>query len=108
MRHVFRGSLVGVCAAGAMFGLMGGVGIAQASTTQASATQASATQAGLMSVVSPALASKHESSVSFASPMTDPPGACEEYEYGDWRVGPDGYLYQCEYVDGEGYYWLPV
>lgn len=106
MRHVFRGSLVAACAAGAMFGLVGGGGFAQASTTQATMTQASTTQASLMSAVSPV--PTHVTRVSFVTPMTNPPGACEDYEYGEWKIGEDGYLYQCQYVDGEGYYWLPV
>ena len=103
MRRICRSFLVISCAAGAMFGIAGGAGIAQASTTQASTT----THASLTAAVSPA-----STRAGLASPLipqqTEPPGACEPDEEGEVALGPDGYLYQCEYVPGEGYYWLPV
>jgi hypothetical protein len=47
--------------------------------------------------------------VADARPMSDPPGACEWYEEGEYATGEDGYLYECYYVESEdGYYWLPV
>jgi hypothetical protein len=42
------------------------------------------------------------------TPATEPPGSCEPDEEYEVALGPDGYLYQCLYVPGEGYYWLPV
>ena len=41
---------------------------------------------------------------------SDPPGACEYYEEGEVKLGPDGYLYRCELVidDYQCYfYWIP-
>lgn len=72
MRRVFRSFLVISATAGAMFGIAGGAGIAQASTTQASTT----TQASLTAAVSPAPA--HAGLASPLNPQqTEPPGACD-------------------------------
>jgi hypothetical protein len=40
--------------------------------------------------------------------MTDPSdGFCLESERDEVKLGGDGHLYECSYVPGLGWYWLP-
>ena len=44
---------------------------------------------------------------SIVQPLTNPSdGFCNRDELGDVKLGGDGYLYECSYVPGLGYYWL--
>ena len=53
-----------------------------------------------------ATAGDQESSV--VVPLTDPSdGFCDAHELGDVKLGGDNHLYECSYVPGLGYYWLP-
>lgn len=43
-----------------------------------------------------------------AAPLTDPSdGFCNADEAGDVKLGGDDHLYECSYVPGLGWYWLP-
>lgn len=52
------------------------------------------------------------SGVAYAGPpsvQSEPPGQCFFEEETVVKVGPDGALYECQYVRGEGrYYWIVI
>lgn len=44
-----------------------------------------------------------------AQPLTDPPGSCTADEEGVVKLdSKTEVLYQCDYVNGEGYYWISL
>jgi|tagenome__1003787_1003787.scaffolds.fasta_scaffold18719630_2 hypothetical protein len=48
------------------------------------------------------------SSLSVLAPSTDPSqGFCNQDEDGQLKLGGDGHLYQCRYIWGLGWYWMP-
>jgi hypothetical protein len=50
----------------------------------------------------------NDQTTSVVTPLTDPSdGFCNSDELGDVKLGGDGHLYECSYVPGLGYYWLP-
>jgi hypothetical protein len=60
---------------------------------------------------SPAMAATTHSAhtTGVATPKTDPPGSCNSDENGTWKYDDSTQeIYECEYVSGEGYYWIPV
>jgi len=49
-----------------------------------------------------------QSTAAAAAPLTNPSdGFCLPEEAGDLKLGGDNHLYECEYVTGLGWYWLP-
>lgn len=38
---------------------------------------------------------------------TDPPGECTARERGAVKLDDHGVLHKCEYLPGEGWYWIP-
>jgi hypothetical protein len=49
-----------------------------------------------------------QSTAAAAAPLTNPSdGFCLAEEAGDVKLGGDNHLYECEYVTGLGWYWLP-
>ena len=49
-----------------------------------------------------------QSAAASMAPMTNPSdGFCLAEEAGDVKLGGDNHLYECEYVTGLGWYWLP-
>jgi hypothetical protein len=59
-------------------------------------------------LASPASAVESNSAATTVAAMTDPSdGFCNADEAGDVKLGGDNHLYECEYVTGLGWYWLP-
>ena len=60
-----------------------------------------------LAAAEPANQPVQSAAVSQAS-MTDPSdGFCLESERDEVKLGGDGHLYECSYVPGLGWYWLP-
>jgi hypothetical protein len=60
-----------------------------------------------LAAAEPATQSAQSAAASMA-PMTNPSdGFCLAEEAGDVKLGGDNHLYECEYVTGLGWYWLP-
>lgn len=49
------------------------------------------------------------SGTSVLAPLTDPSqGFCNQDEDGQLKLGGDGHLYECKYIWGLGWYWMPA
>jgi hypothetical protein len=50
-----------------------------------------------------------DSGLSALAPSTDPSqGFCDQSEDGVLKLGGDGHLYECKYIWGLGWYWMPA
>jgi hypothetical protein len=59
-------------------------------------------------LAAPASAFESSAAAGAVAAMTDPSdGFCNADEAGDVKLGGDNHLYECEYVTGLGWYWLP-
>ena len=56
----------------------------------------------------PASAAESSAAAGAVAAMTNPSdGFCNADEAGDVKLGGDNHLYECEFVTGLGWYWLP-
>jgi hypothetical protein len=60
-------------------------------------------------LAAPTTAQSPDSTLSALTPTTDPSqGFCNQEEDGQVKLGGDGHLYECKYIWGLGWYWMPA
>ena len=60
-------------------------------------------------VTAPAAFAAPSSTAVTLRPLSDPPGRCYSEEEGDVKLDSDTeVLFQCDYISGEGFYWIAL